>query len=321
MHRAPDLSVQPAAPGDGKVVRGKDGWLFLDNDTNRTMAQHTGELRFSEGDLEDWRRVLETRRSWLADRGIRYAVLIAPNSHSIYAEQLPEGVEVVEDRPVNQLLRHLAISNASVEIVYPIDELKAARGRPVYAKTDTHWTELGAFIAYRELIEKISAWFDVPKLAEDNLELAEAYFTGDLGFKLDPPEQSLQIWVDVREPKARLIADNRVRTNGRLIEYRRDGGSGSCFVFGDSFAVRLLPLLAESFGRLVFAHITTLDRALVEREAPDVAVNVMNERFLIEVPDDRGAPTLQELAERKRGAGDMFPPIRRGLGNRVDSPM
>jgi hypothetical protein len=190
----------------------------------------------------------------------------------------------------------------------------------VYAKTDTHWTEFGAFIAYRRLLDELTRWFDLPTLQEDDLRLAEASFSGDLGFKLDPPEESLQVWVDVRRPKASLVADSRVRTNGRRIEYRREGAPYTCLVVGDSFSTRLLPYLAESFGRLVFAHIPTLDHGLVERERPDVVVNVINERFMMKVPDDRGAPTLEELAEQKRAAGDMFPP-RRNSGNRVDSPM
>ena len=49
------------AAHDGKVMRGKDGWLFLANDRNAVVNQHTGQFRFSPKDVQRWREVLETR--------------------------------------------------------------------------------------------------------------------------------------------------------------------------------------------------------------------------------------------------------------------
>ena len=77
------LHDQPApasATETAKVVRGKDGWLFLDNDRNQVMRQHSGDLRFSPKQLNDWQRVLETRAGWLAERGARHHFLVAPDS-------------------------------------------------------------------------------------------------------------------------------------------------------------------------------------------------------------------------------------------------
>ena len=42
-------------------MRGRNGRLFLDNDTNLVIAQHRGQLRFSDAQLRQWRFVLETR--------------------------------------------------------------------------------------------------------------------------------------------------------------------------------------------------------------------------------------------------------------------
>ena len=56
---------------DGKVVEGRDGRLFLANDANRVLAQHSGELRFDEDQLRGWRELLETRTAWLARRRVR----------------------------------------------------------------------------------------------------------------------------------------------------------------------------------------------------------------------------------------------------------
>jgi hypothetical protein len=50
---------------DGKVIAGKDGWLFLAYDGNRVLDQHLGRLRLSDVQLERWTSALEMRVSWL----------------------------------------------------------------------------------------------------------------------------------------------------------------------------------------------------------------------------------------------------------------
>jgi hypothetical protein len=90
-------------------------------------------------------------------------------------------------------------------------------------------------------------------------------------------------------------------------------------VVADSFAVRVVPFLAESFRRLVFAHIPTLDYALVEEVRPDIVLTILNERFLVEIPEDVGAPGLGELEEQKRASGEMLQP-RKVETNRLNAP-
>ena len=141
--------------------------------------------------------------------------------------------------------------------------------------------------------------------------------TGDLGAKLDPSESSLHVYAMPTEPVAKMTSDNRVFLNGHRIEYEcPEAGATVCLVLGDSFAHAMLPFLCESFGRLVFAHITTLDQQLVTQVEADIVVSIMNERFIIEVPTDEGAKTLEQLADEKRARGVVYPPSRRGWESR-----
>jgi hypothetical protein len=309
----------PPSQRDGKVVRGKDGWLFLDSDTNFVMRQHTGELLFSQEQLDHWQRLLENRIAWLEKRGIPFFFLVAPNPHAIYPDKLPDGVTVAETRPVIQLIDHLAERRSYAGLIYPLDELRVRRDENVYAQTNTHWTELGAFVAYRKLTEEIAKVAPVRRLEDDDIRFHAHPFEGDLGSKVDPQQKSLHVWAELRDTRARFVADNRVYRTGRRIDYECDAAPNvKCLVMGDSFAYQGLIYLAESFGRVISAYISTLDYALVEREQPDVVVQVMNERFMIRVPVDVPAKSLDEHATEKRARGEMFAP-RTIEGNRVDS--
>ena len=70
----------------------------------------------------------------------------------------------------------------------------------------------------------------------------------------------------------------------------------------------MVHVLAESFRRLVYGNISSLDYSLVDEVEPDVVVSTFGERFMVRVPTDVGAPTLEELEAQKRAAGTVFPP-------------
>ena len=303
----------PPSLRDGKVVEGRGGRLFLANDANRVLDQHRGEVRFSPEQLRQWRHLLETRTAWLERRGVRHRFLIAPNAHSVYPDELPPGVATAAERPVEQLLSHLREHGADAGVVYPLEALAGEPGRHAYARTASHWSGLGAFIAARALLADIARELPVEVPDLDAYEVEELTYFGDLGAKLDPPATSTYVRLMPRAPRARMTADNRVRNTGRHVVYEAepaDAAGPRCLVYGDSFAVRVLPFLAESFRSLTFVHMPNLDFDLVQELEPDVVVKIMNERFLIVVPVDLPAKTHAELAAEKIAAGDVMPPRR-----------
>jgi hypothetical protein len=314
------LALLPEARADGKVVRGKEGWLFLDNDSNEFMRQHRGELLFTRDQLAEWRTLLEARIAWLRRRGIPYHFMVAPNPHSVYPDMLPFDVAPGTPRPVMQLIGYLKETASPAKVLYPLDRLVEHRDRPVFTQTNTHWTDLGAFLAYEDLMDAIGNEARVRRLAHSDLTFHEQVEPGDLGAKLDPSESSLHVYAMPIDPAAKMTSDNRVFLNGHRIEYACPAaGTMVCLVLGDSFAHAMLPFLCESFGRLVFAHITTLDQQLVAQVEADVVVSIMNERYIIKVPTDEGAETLEQLAAGKRARGVVYPPSHTD-GNRVDVP-
>jgi alginate O-acetyltransferase complex protein AlgJ len=314
------LAQLPESRSDGKVVRGKNDWLFLDYDSNEVMMQQRGELLFSDEQLEEWARLLEHRMNWLGGQQIAYRFLIAPNPHSVYPDMLPFELAPDTLRPVTQLLQFLTGSVPAECIVYPLESLVTNRSRPVYTQTNTHWTDLGAFVAYEALMDDIGDYIEARRISAADLVFSEELKAGDLGHKVNPIEASVHVWATVPKPAARMVRDNRVFLNGHRIDYEcPSAGGATVLVLGDSFSHAMLPFLAETFGRLTFAHLSALDRELVAEVAPQLVVSVMNERFMIRVPSDEGAKSLRDLETEKRARGAVYPP-RTHQGNRPDTP-
>ena len=299
LSEAPSSAFAPARRvHDGKVVQGKDGWLFLAGDTNDVMAQHTG-ARILDGDaLERWAALLERRTRELNARGIEYLFAVAPDNHALYPDKLPDGIRHVGRRPVTQLCEHLAARGSSVRPIYPVAELAAARAEAeVGIPVDTHWSQFGAFVAYRRIADEIERVVPIRRLQLDDLVFSGRWTDGDLGYKLNvAPVEVLEAFIPRRS--ARLVRDNRVHNSGSLVSTECPEAPGSCVLMSDSYGWGLLKYLAESFGRLTYAYTASLDMELIDAAQPDIVLNVMAERFLVQVPDDDG-PSLAMLAIQK----------------------
>ena len=88
------------------VILGRDGWLFYAADGG--VEDYTGARPFSRPQLDRWRETLQDTQDWLAEQGIRYLFVIAPDKHEIYPEFMPEDLpRVSATSRVDQLLTEL----------------------------------------------------------------------------------------------------------------------------------------------------------------------------------------------------------------------
>jgi hypothetical protein len=273
------------------------------------MSQIYGRQLLTESQLDSWQRLLENRVAWLERRKAAYFFMVAPVPHVVFPDKLPEPGAIGADRPALQLLRHLEGERSYARVIYPIEQLTTRRNELVYTKTNSHWTDWGAFLAYRQLAAALATSVPVRMIEEAEIKCAQFEAAGDLGVKLTPQEASPHLMTFVKSPGAKVIDDNGVFNQGRRAEYIcPEAPELTCLVLGTSSSLSLVHLLAESFRRLVFANISSLDYSLVEEVEPDVVVTIFGERFMVRVPADVGAPTLKDLEAEKRAAGATFSP-------------
>src|SRR5262245_15939830 len=98
-----------------KVLLGKDGYLFYA--AEQSVDYFRAVKPFTAAELVRWREDLEGRRAWLAERGIRYLVVVAPNKETIYPEFMPPEVRPVRaETRLDQLLADLQ-ANSTIEVL------------------------------------------------------------------------------------------------------------------------------------------------------------------------------------------------------------
>ncbi|WP_461096917.1 alginate O-acetyltransferase AlgX-related protein [Spirosoma luteolum] len=162
------LSVLGQSPLPEKVVVGKDGWFYPGNFFADVARQHQGLRPISRSMMQAIAARLSRYQQQLARRGARLYVMVAPDSHTIYPEHLPDNLQRTAtsanlDALYQYLQQHTTVS--VIDIRRPLLDAKAVR--PVYYQTDTHWNEFGAVVASTALVNYLR--HDYPTLPEARL--------------------------------------------------------------------------------------------------------------------------------------------------------
>jgi hypothetical protein len=267
-----------------KAIVGRDGWLFYAAERSTDYYRNTSP--FTARELARWRDDLAERKAWLAQRGIRYLVVVAPNKESIYPEYMPAALAPVQTGSrLDQLVAELAREPA-IDVLDLRPALREARtSQRLYHVTDTHWNDAGAVVANRAILSRLRAWF--PEIDPDGvagrLDVQRGR-GGDLARLIALDDRFLEdriVFVS-NAPPLPPPSTGRASTSADLVVRRCGECQGPVVVMNhDSFGEALAPLLQPHFPRLFLVAGTALDRPLIERERPRVVIQQFVERILM----------------------------------------
>lgn len=275
------------------VLPGKDGWLFLDNDSNRVLAQVTGTMKMPIDFKARWERLFDYRAQRFAELRIPYSYAVVPNKECVYQEFLPDNIKVVDDRPVAEVI---AAAEGRIGFHYLLDDLRAAsKDADTYIKGDTHWNHRGAFVAFNALMRGN----DLAEMDEDAIRFEERQIPGDLTSKIG--QTTTTTFAVIKKPGFKKPEFNGVANQGQRLVYENENKTlPSLVLFRDSFASHQLEMFASMFSRVVALWQPNVDYSVVEQERPDFVIGQQAERFLVVCPDDLTMPSAAEYEARKK---------------------
>lgn len=259
------------------VLEGKDGWLFLANDTNQSIAQFRGQSLMTENVQADWRNFLQE-----AGQIPESILFVPPSKESVFPEFYP--YEMAAMRPIDQL-KELVRQTLFPRYLYPRDLLRTSR--ETYSKTETHYTTFGAMLCFEELIRR---YLDVSLEAvqDKHFEFEERNNIGDLGSKLRPIQSSAFLFLKDPHTKEHSVYENGLQSTGRVGYFRNAADALSnkkVLIFGDSFAGFLLPFFHACFRDVLYCRtVGTIHMDVVEKYQPDYILSELTERFILRAP-------------------------------------
>lgn len=285
-----------------QVIRGTGGWLFLDNDTNRSVDQYTGRLQLDDAGQERWQAYLDGCVSIAADVSAPHALVIAASKEQVLPEHYPhqKGENTVHEQV-------LALCREEHRVLDTVQLLGARPDKEAcFIKTDTHWTDRGALVATLALLARLGLDVETAQacLAQDVYYMMP--FAGDLGCKLAPPVSEPTEFLQAPPAARDATFDNHLANIGRVMVFEdaRAPWPHSLLVFGASSSYPMLKYLKRLLGRVVFVHSAGhVDRSIVQHEQPDFLVMQTTARFMIE-PPDVGFVLADAVATKMAGAAE-----------------
>ena len=273
-----------------KVVLGQNGWLFY-GDADIPYFRAVKPL--TPAQLLRWQKRLEERQAWLADRGIPYLLVFAPLKSTVYPQFMPHAYNRIgTESRLDQLVAHMA-AHSNVPILDLRGAILAEKSRhQVFYRTDTHWNNRGAYVGYRQIMTALSRWFPeleaIPVSAFEESDYSEP--GRDLALILGMRSYFLDHYVDLRmiaTKRAHEVqpgpAAGKLWTRGPDMLYeQQEARLPRAVMFRDSFATWLIPLLSENFSHVLYSWQYTFDHEIVLRERPDVVIQEMVERALVD---------------------------------------
>jgi alginate O-acetyltransferase complex protein AlgJ len=268
------------------VIRGRDGWLFYGAEESRYVS---GAWTPSAADLAHIADAYAARGRWCRAHGVAYVFLVAPNKSTIAPDNAPSWYRPAAPTPLDRLLPMLrAAGVTTVDVRAQMRD--AARRGEVYSRGDTHWNDAGAYVAYRAVVAALAGSGVRDAVVASGTRVVSTRgdllnFSGvggrimDRVVMLDFPKHAHPAALPDLE---RAAAAKEFSLHASAV----DAPLPVAVIFGDSFADRIAPFLAEDFRLTVAlqqknALSAQFDPAVVLAAHANVVVQELAERNLV----------------------------------------
>lgn len=239
----------------GDVRRGTDGWLYYGPSLTRLCTETTT--------TEQGVAILDRFARGLEGRGVTFRYLLAPEKTTVYPEHLTDRLRN-EGACGRQALARLRAELGDpsrpwyVDLFGPVEALKRESAGPVYHERDTHWTEQGAALLARQVVDSLDPSLWDPRALVPG---GPTPFEPDLTRLLGLP-QTIEIReYAVERPGVTTTAGSETPVDGAPpIERFTSTSTGTGLIGGrtvvlyDSFGIPAIDLLAPYFADVAFVH-------------------------------------------------------------------
>lgn len=254
-----------------KFILGKNEWVYyhseLDNN-GYALSDYKGLTRFSDQDLNSICSGINDRYEWAKRWGIDFVIIIPPTKFTIYPEFVPKTIKKKSNETrLDQLIKysneHCDLKIIDVRLI--LKDQKNKHKYNLYFKGGTHWNQLGAYYAYREIMNQ---------LAKGD-SMYRPYQLSDFKYEITPDSTFDSGLNTIRDYYIELKLDEE-KLGPEGLRKRAD----KLLTFSDSFTqVSLLPFLKLHFNEIVINDNfgIALKKSWIQ-ERPDVVIYEALER-------------------------------------------
>lgn len=284
---ATDLRVAIGDRVFTNAIIGKDGWLY--QTFEEVMRDYQNDMPLSDRELETIQQNMDGVADYFKQQGISLVVTVAPNKGSIYPQHLPDEIQKLNQKSrFDQVVEYLQ-QHGRARILDLRPELIAARNEHlIYYLTDSHWTDYGAFIAYRNILTSLQE--DHPQLKPRLLADFETVSEGMVSMDLARMIGSIKIKEEkiLLKPKgpSRVTVHNLKLDDGRwmTLSWNQKQDLPRAVVYYDSYLQPNLSWFNDHFSQVTYiphyANLSIWNLSWVNQQQADVVIVEIAEKYI-----------------------------------------
>jgi len=275
-------------------IVGKQGWFFR----TREVATANGGRIISAEDIKKITGLLHERTRYYDSLGIKFYISIVPAKSEIYREFLPDYCKLDDtsgfsDGILNGLSRDTTLNLIDLKPIL----INAKKNGQIFYKTDMHWTAIGAYTAYCEILNRMNQ--DFPNLKpldyrNINLIQGDKITSGDaLELALDNVVKEQYSYLNINKalskelPKANYYNPESFKhaTEFEIVRGIEGSTLPKILVIRDSFFQALFGVMSENFSKSVYIWDNWkygTNKKIVENEKPDI---ILMEAYIGFIPN------------------------------------
>lgn len=282
------------SPQPDKVIIGHKNELYL---IEKELNTYTGKGRFTEKECDLITTEFKRRKAFFKEQGMLYYMVICPIKYTIYPEYLPwYVVSGPGDNLTDQFVAAVKQSGVPlIDLRTVLLEAKETYRDQLFWQTDNHWSEIGAFLGYRKIMESIAHMND--RVLVTNWDDYRVRMITNKGGNLSSLTNMQDEMFDTRfkftplfESQTSMILtfpfphDEQMKINEHLHGFQmRHSDAPKLLMVHDSFGRIMIPFLKDSFSRSVFVWDFWqygVNEQIVRAENPDVVITMTLESLL-----------------------------------------
>ena len=275
------------------IIAGKDYQFHLDY----TLQDFLHTNLYSNSQIKSVTSSLKSRKTKTQAEVI---YVVVPSPASVYPETMPEEYIASQKGDTSKYDQLMQIfENAGVTYIN-VKELFTEHKNDdykLYWKTDSHWSEYGAYLVYKELFDIISQKFPAASpRAFDEFEWKEGTFRGgDMAYYLEYADNVMQEYNVARIPKfempdaiksvSRYVSADKLTYDQDSMPAARTIETGrselpSALILRDSYSTQLYDILAERFNKTIFKGMWSFsfNAQEVKDSGVDYVIYILTER-------------------------------------------
>lgn len=266
------------------------------------LPDYTGTNSLTDKQKETLKSNIRSNVKWLKENmnGAELIYLILPNPMTVYPETVPAKYsQFVGEGRTEQFCKAAEAGGAVVInlkdlfIAHKNDEFK------LFHKTDSHWTEYGAWLAYTELMNYISKRFPaaVPRTKEEMGFYTKDVNGGDMPYYLELDHTKVRELAVFAKPTfvspadmLFFVSENDLMMNHNTTPKAATYTTGNTnlpniYVMRDSFGIAIYNMLPERFNKTKYKDMWSygFDRNDIKASGADYVLYLVAERNLGEL--------------------------------------